>query len=89
MGTGSFPGVKSDRGVVLTTHPLLVPRSWKRRAIPLGHTGPVTGSRYLLVVVVVVVVVVAETVADFLVISIFHAFYICMFVGVCGYFTTL
>jgi len=24
MGTGSFPGVKSDRGVTLTPHPLLV-----------------------------------------------------------------
>jgi len=35
MGTGSFPGVKWGRGVLLTTHPLLVPRSWKRRAIPL------------------------------------------------------
>jgi len=27
MGTGSFPGVKCGRGVQLTTHPLLVPRS--------------------------------------------------------------
>jgi len=35
MGTGSFPGVKCGRGVLLTTHPLLVPRSWKRRAILL------------------------------------------------------
>jgi hypothetical protein len=35
MGTGSFPGVKSGRGVTLTSHPLLVPRSWKTRAIPL------------------------------------------------------
>ena len=26
MGTGSFPGVKCGRGVLLTTHPLLVPR---------------------------------------------------------------
>jgi len=34
MGTGSFPGVKCGRGVLLTTHPLLVPRSWKSRAIP-------------------------------------------------------
>jgi len=25
MGTGSFPGVKCGRGVLLTTHPLLVP----------------------------------------------------------------
>jgi len=37
MGTVSFPGVKCGRGVLLTTHPLLVPRSWKSRAIPL-HT---------------------------------------------------
>ena len=35
MGTGSFPGVKCGRGMLLTTHPLLVPRSWKSRAIPL------------------------------------------------------
>ena len=35
MGTGSFPGVKCGRGVLLTTHPLLVPRSWKSRAVPL------------------------------------------------------
>ena len=52
MGTGSFPGGKVwPWGVLLTTHPLLVPRSWKSRAIPLpiplGHTGPVTGSLYL------------------------------------------
>ena len=35
MGTGSFPGVKCGRGVLLNTHPLLVPHSWKSRAIPL------------------------------------------------------
>ena len=35
MGTGSFPGVKCERGVLLTTHPLLVPWSWKSRAITL------------------------------------------------------
>jgi len=35
LGTGSFPGVKCGRGVLLTTHPLLVPQSWKSRAIPL------------------------------------------------------
>jgi len=35
MGTGFFPGVKCGQSVVLTTHPLLVPRSWKNRAIPL------------------------------------------------------
>jgi len=35
MGTGSFPGVKSGRGVTLTTHPLLVSWSRKSRAIPL------------------------------------------------------
>jgi len=35
MGTGSFPEVKCGRGVLLTTHAFLVPRSWKSRAIPL------------------------------------------------------
>ena len=30
-----FPGVKSGRGVTLNPHPLLVPWSWKGRAIPL------------------------------------------------------
>ena len=35
MGTGSFLGVKSGRGVTLTTHPLLLPWSRKSRAIPL------------------------------------------------------
>ena len=35
MGTGSFTGVKCGRVVLLTTHPLLVLRSWKSRAIPL------------------------------------------------------
>jgi len=35
MGTGSFPGVKSGRGVTLTPHPLLVPWSRKSRAIAL------------------------------------------------------
>ena len=35
MGTVSFPGVRSGRGVTLTPHPLLVTWSWKGRAIPL------------------------------------------------------
>jgi hypothetical protein len=35
MGTGSFPGVESGRGVTLTPHPLLVLRSKNSRAIPL------------------------------------------------------
>ena len=35
MGTSSFPGVKSGRGVTLTPNPLLLPLSWKGRAIPL------------------------------------------------------
>ena len=51
MGTGSFPGVKYGRGVLMTTHPLLVPWSWKSRAIPLPNpwatTGPVTVTLYL------------------------------------------
>jgi hypothetical protein len=35
MGTGSFPGIKFGQGVTLAPHPLLVPWSWKSRAIPL------------------------------------------------------
>jgi len=35
MGTVSFQGVKCGRSVLLTTHPLPVPQSWKSRAIPL------------------------------------------------------
>jgi hypothetical protein len=35
MRTGSFPGLKSGRGVTLTPHRLLVPWSWKSRTIPL------------------------------------------------------
>ena len=35
MGTGSFLRVKCGRGVLLTTHPLLVPLSWKSRSVPL------------------------------------------------------
>jgi len=35
MGTGSFPEVKSGRGVTLTPHPVLVAWSRKSRAIPL------------------------------------------------------
>ena len=44
MGTGSFPGVKSGRGVTLTPHPLLVPWSRKSRGIfllPLWAVRPV------------------------------------------------
>jgi hypothetical protein len=44
MGIGSFPGVKSGRGVTLTPHPLLVLWSRKGRAIlllPLWAVRPV------------------------------------------------
>jgi hypothetical protein len=37
IDTGSFPGVKSGRGVTLTLNLLLVPWSRKGRAIPLLH----------------------------------------------------
>ena len=51
VSIGSFPRVKCGRCVLLTTHPILVPRSLKSTAItltqPLGHAGPVTGSLYL------------------------------------------
>ena len=50
MGTGSFLGVKCGRDVLLTTHPLLVPWSWKSIAIPLptiwATIGPVMGTFY-------------------------------------------
>ena len=52
IGTGSFPRVKYGRGVLLTTQPLLVSRSWKSRAIPLPTlwvtNGSVMGTLYLL-----------------------------------------
>ena len=35
IGTGSFLGVKSGRGVMVTPHLVLVPWSWKSRAILL------------------------------------------------------
>jgi len=35
LGTGSFLGVKSGRGVMLTPHPLLMPWSRKGRVVPL------------------------------------------------------
>jgi hypothetical protein len=44
IGTGSIPGVKSSRGVTLTPYLLLVPWSWKSRAIhllPLWAVRPV------------------------------------------------
>ena len=51
MGTESFSEVKYGRGVLLTTHPFLVPWSWKSRAIPLPNlratAGPVTGTLHL------------------------------------------
>jgi hypothetical protein len=34
-GTGSLLGVNSGRGVTLNRHPILVPWSWKGKAIPL------------------------------------------------------
>ena len=43
MGTVSFAGVNSGRGVLLTTHPLPASRSWKSRAIPLLPSGPQPG----------------------------------------------
>jgi hypothetical protein len=38
MGTGSFPGVESGRGVTLTPHPLLVP--WSKNRVELYHYSP-------------------------------------------------
>jgi len=45
MRTGSFPGVESGRGVTLTPHPLLVPKSKNRVELhfysPLGPSWPI------------------------------------------------
>jgi hypothetical protein len=43
MGSSSFPVVKCGRGVMLTTHHLLVPRLWKSKAIPLPTLWATTG----------------------------------------------
>ena len=49
-----FPGVKSGRGVTPTPHPLLMPWSWKGRAIPLPTfcttSRPATGTLYLSII---------------------------------------
>jgi hypothetical protein len=54
MGAGTFLSVKYGRDLLLTTHPLLVPWSWKSRAITLptlwATTGPVTGTLFLITV---------------------------------------
>ena len=47
MGTGSFPEVKSGRGVLLITHPFLVPWSWKSRVTQtLGHNRVFNGINF-------------------------------------------
>ena len=58
MSTGSFSGVKCGRGVLLTTHRLLVPRSSKSSNTsthPLGHTGPVAGSLYYVYIYIYII----------------------------------
>jgi hypothetical protein len=47
MGTRSFPGVNSGRGVTLTAHPLLVTWSRKIRAIPVHSLRAVRPEQYL------------------------------------------
>jgi hypothetical protein len=50
MGTGSFPGVKCGRGVLLTTDPsstAIMEEYSSTSTHPLGQTGTVTGSLYL------------------------------------------
>ena len=43
MSTGSFPGMKCGRGVLLTIQPLPVPWSWKSRSLTLAPSGPQPG----------------------------------------------
>jgi len=40
MGTGPFPGAKCGRGVLLTTHPLLVPRHGRVELYLYPPSGP-------------------------------------------------
>ena len=47
MGTRSFPGVQSGQGVTLTPHPLLLPWSWKGRAILLLPLRPIQSLKCL------------------------------------------
>ena len=51
IGTGSFPGVRCGRGVTLTPHPLLVPRSKTECSctctLPKGLRGLRKGETYL------------------------------------------
>ena len=52
MGTGSFPGVRCGRGVTLTPHPFLVPRSKIEYSyistLPKGLCGLRKGGTYLI-----------------------------------------
>ena len=53
------PRVKCGRGVVVTTHSLLVPRSWKssyNSIHPLVHTGPVTGSICFYICIIIIII---------------------------------
>jgi hypothetical protein len=43
MVTGSFSGVKCGRGVLLNSHLLLAPWSWKSRTMPLSPSDPQPG----------------------------------------------
>jgi hypothetical protein len=49
MGTRSFLGVKSDRGVLLTTHPLLAPRYNYTSTLLWATTVPATGLLYIFI----------------------------------------
>ena len=61
MGTGLSRGL-SGQGVLLTTHLLLMPRSWKSRAIFLPNfwvtTGPVMGLLYLYLYFIILTILV-------------------------------
>jgi hypothetical protein len=55
IGTGSFPGVKCGRGLAADHSPPSSAAVMEEYSYiythPLGHTGPVTGSLYLLIIV--------------------------------------
>jgi hypothetical protein len=56
MGTGSFPGVESGRGVTLTPHPRLVPRSKNGVELYLCSPWPIKRVKHTYIVIEVLTV---------------------------------
>jgi hypothetical protein len=67
MGTGVLsPGVKRDRSVTLTTHPLLVPRSWMSRSYtssPPSASMACSGTALLLLLLLLLLLIICYVVS--------------------------